>query len=75
MLPPKKPYFSFYCIALFAAVLLTYSNHFNNSFHFDDAHTIENNAFIRDLKNIPKFFTDATTFSSVPDNQSYRPVV
>lgn len=67
--------FHFSCLALLLAVILTYSNHFNNSFHFDDSHTIENNVFIRDLKHIPKFFTDATTFSSNPANQSYRPVV
>src|SRR5436305_1328809 len=61
---------------LLAALLLaTYSNHFQNSFHFDDAHTIVNNAAIRDLKNIPLFFRDGTTFSSLPSNQSYRPLV
>jgi len=38
----------------------TYANHFHNSFHFDDAHTIETNAAIRDLRNIPQFFRDAT---------------
>src|SRR2546423_4356261 len=56
-------------------VLATYSNHFHNSFHFDDAHTIENNASIRELRNIPLFFRDATTFSSLPSNQPYRPLV
>lgn len=60
---------------LILVVSLTYSNHFNNSFHFDDSHTIENNLFIRDLKNIPLFFKDGTTFSSLPSNQSYRPIV
>jgi tetratricopeptide (TPR) repeat protein len=54
---------------------LVYSNHFNNSFHFDDSHTIENNVYIRSITNIPAFFTDATTFSSLPQNQSYRPLV
>jgi tetratricopeptide (TPR) repeat protein len=57
------------------ALLAAYANHFHNSFHFDDAHTIENNASIRDLRNIPLFFRDATTFSSLPSNQSYRPLV
>ena len=52
-----------------------YSNHFHNSFHFDDAHTIVNNAAIRELRNIPLFFRDATTFSALPSNQSYRPLV
>src|SRR2546423_5541028 len=61
---------------LLALILLAaYSNHFQNSFHFDDAHTIVNNAAIQSLKNVPRFFTDARTFSSLPSNQSYRPLV
>src|SRR6202023_2592733 len=60
---------------LLIALLAAYANHFHNSFHFDDAHTVENNAAIRDLRNIPLFFRDATTFSSLPSNQSYRPLV
>src|SRR5438105_8129402 len=62
--------------ALLSLLLLAaYANHFANSFHFDDAHTVVNNAAIRSLTNIPRFFTDATTFSSLPSNQSYRPLV
>ncbi len=60
---------------LLIALLAAYANHFHNSFHFDDAHTIVNNAAIRELRNIPLFFRDATTFSSLPSNQSYRPLV
>jgi tetratricopeptide (TPR) repeat protein len=60
---------------LLVALLAVYANHFHNSFHFDDAHTIENNAAIREMRNIPLFFRDATTFSSLPSNQSYRPLV
>src|ERR1700736_1913146 len=60
---------------LLVTLLAAYSNHFHNSFHFDDAHTILNNAAIRELRNIPLFFRDATTFSSLPSNQSYRPLV
>ena len=59
---------------LLGAVVAAYANHFHNSFHFDDAHTIVNNAAIRELRNIPLFFRDATTFSSLPSNQSYRPL-
>jgi len=55
--------------------LLTYSNHFNNAFHFDDFHTIVNNSNIRSLRNIPRFFTDGRTSSVLPQNQAYRPVV
>src|SRR5438552_10340865 len=60
---------------LLVALVAAYANHFHNSFHFDDAHTVENNASIRELRNIPQFFRDATTFSSLPSNQSYRPLV
>ncbi|MEJ2690213.1 MAG: hypothetical protein P8130_09740 [Deltaproteobacteria bacterium] len=67
--------FFFWVKLLLLAVTLTYANHFLNSFHFDDAHTIVNNTFIRGLGNIPRFFIDATTFSSLPSNQSYRPLV
>ncbi|PZR72976.1 MAG: hypothetical protein DLM73_11760 [Chthoniobacterales bacterium] len=62
-------------LLLLLALLATYANHFQNSFHFDDAHTIVNNSAIRELRNIPLFFRDATTFSSLPSNQSYRPLV
>jgi tetratricopeptide (TPR) repeat protein len=70
----KEKTLLYFIIAIVAASLV-YSNHFNNAFHFDDSHAIENNVFIRDIKNIPLFFKDATTFSSLPSNQSYRPIV
>ncbi len=63
------------CAAAAAALLLAYSNHFQNAFHFDDAHTVEQNLYLRDLGNLPLFFRDARTFSALPANQSYRPVV
>ena len=63
------------CGAALLATLLVYANHFHNAFHFDDAHTIENNAFVRSVRNIPLFFTSPATFSSLPSNQSYRPLV
>jgi len=62
-------------LALLLLALAAYSNHFRNSFHFDDSHTIVNNEYIRSVSNIPLFFLDGTTFSSLPTNQSYRPVV
>ena len=60
---------------LLLAILAAYANHFHNSFHRDDGHTIITNASIRELRNIPLFFRDATSFSSLPSNQSYRPLV
>jgi protein O-mannosyl-transferase len=63
------------CVLLVVVILSAYANHFHNSFHFDDGHAIINNASIRDLRNLPLFFRDATTFSALPSNQSYRPLV
>ena len=62
-------------VALLAALLATYSNHFNNSFHFDDAHTIIDNPYIRDLRFVPRFFVDARTLSVLPEQQGYRPLL
>src|ERR1700759_1586997 len=71
---PTKTFWIFAALALIA-ICAAYANHFHNSFHFDDSHTIQDNVYIRDLHNIPRFFTDATTFSSLPSNQTWRPIV
>jgi tetratricopeptide (TPR) repeat protein len=60
---------------LLAVVVLVDLGHFQNGFHFDDRHTVVHNPYIRDLHNIPRFFTDARTFSIDPVNRSYRPIV
>ncbi len=61
--------------AVLLAVLLVYANSFHNEFHFDDFHTVTDNPAVRSLHNVPRFFTDATTFSVLPANRTYRPVV
>lgn len=67
-----------FALACAAALLLfaaAYANSLRNGFHFDDAHVVQNNPFVRDLANAPRFFTDAHTFSSLPANTVYRPLV
>jgi tetratricopeptide (TPR) repeat protein len=56
-------------------IVVSYTNSLANAFHFDDSHVIENNAYIRSLRNTPRFFADAHTFSSLPANATYRPLV
>jgi len=60
---------------MLALVLFTYGNHFQNAFHFDDNHAILDNPYVRDLHNIPRFFADGTTSSTLPPNRVYRPIV
>ena len=71
----KKATLLTYTVLLFLAVTAAYSNHFHNGFHFDDFHSVVQNPYIRDLKNVPLFFKDGTTSSILPQNQAYRPVV
>jgi tetratricopeptide (TPR) repeat protein len=71
----KKRPLLIYTLLLLLAVIAAYSNHFHNGFHFDDTHSVVDNPYIRDLKNIPLFFKDGTTSSILPQNQAYRPVV
>ena len=61
--------------AVLTLVTLAYANHFHNDFHFDDFHTIATNPYIRDLRNIPLIFEDADTFSTLPANRGWRPLV
>ncbi len=62
-------------LAVFSAVGLTYANHFHNGFHFDDSHAVTGNAAIRNITNLPRFFTDASTSSRLPTHQAWRPLV
>ena len=56
-------------------IIAAYANSLHNSFHFDDSHVIQSNVYIRSLHNVPLFFRDAHTFSSLPQNSTYRPLV
>lgn len=58
-----------------AVIVGAYSNHFDNGFHFDDEHVIVRNLAIRSLHDWPRFFTDPSTFTSRPENATYRPLL
>ncbi len=68
----RNPVFILLLIVVSGTILLSYSNHFNNDFQFDDSHSIQFNNAIREI-NIMKFFSDGTTISNLPVNQTYRP--
>ncbi len=70
----RRPLLLALAILAGGAVFAAYANHFQNSFHFDDSHVIQNNAYLRSLRNIPGFFTGASKFSSWPTLSDYRPV-
>jgi tetratricopeptide (TPR) repeat protein len=67
--------FAVACLTALALLGSAYANHFANAFQFDSFHVIENNLAIRSLSNIPRFFVDADTFSVLPQNATYRPLL
>jgi tetratricopeptide (TPR) repeat protein len=67
-------------IALVFLVLLivggaVYAGHFDNSFQFDDFHSIVENPSIRSFGSWRSWFTDLTAFSVLPENLNYRPLL
>jgi tetratricopeptide (TPR) repeat protein len=62
-------------LILFAVLIAAYANHFNNGFHFDDSHTVIDNVYIRNIKNIPAFYSDPKMFSADPTHWGLRPLV
>ena len=64
-MPPKNNViFTVAIVILLLTIFITYANHFNNSFHFDDGHTIVTNPYIKSFSNTWLFFTDGRTFST-----------
>lgn len=62
-------------ILLVVAWLGFWSNHFQNSFHFDDFPTIVRNPYLAHLSNFGHFFTDPRTFSAEKETADYRPLL
>src|SRR5438445_13432203 len=66
--------------AAFAALLAlgivaSYSNSLGIGFYFDDTYGISSNPAIRSLRNIPPFFTDPFTLTTLRENVDIRPVL
>ncbi len=62
-------------LLLLAVVCLAHFNTLGNSFHFDDEHSLTENPHIRDLGNIPAFFSRSDMFSANVGSDMYRPLV
>jgi Tfp pilus assembly protein PilF len=60
--------------ALSLICLIAYTNSLPNSFHFDDFHGIVYNPTVHNLKYIPTYFTDPSTFT-LAMSQDWRPIL
>jgi len=63
------------CAVCLALAVAAYANHFLNAFHFDDFHTVVQNPHVREIGNPLRFFLDGSTYSALPIQQQYRPLV
>src|SRR2546422_11413732 len=60
---------------IIAAVIGAYSNTFANGFHLDDEYGLIQNPWIRSLANVPHFFADPFTLTTLARNADDRPVL
>src|SRR5438445_6289568 len=73
---PAGQKFTLLFLALLGAGLaVSYANSFGIGFYFDDSYGIASNPAIRSLRNIPLFFTDPFTLTTMRDNVDIRPVL
>ncbi|MFQ5455959.1 MAG: tetratricopeptide repeat protein [Nitrospirota bacterium] len=63
-------------VSISLIIVVIYYNSLDNSFHYDDYHSIVENSFIRGIGNIPSFFLTTLTFSGYERfAKSYRPLL
>ena len=71
--PHPGGWFGIALIALTSVVL--YSSTFDHAFHLDSTYGLVDNPSIRSLWNIPQFFWDPFTLTSLRSNADYRPLL
>ena len=63
-------------LIIFALLCLgVYSNNFDHAYQFDSPFTITENPKLRSLTNIPQYFVDPSTYTSLRSQVDYRPVL
>ncbi len=63
------------CSIILLVCAAVFANTLGNSFHYDDEHSIQQNINVRDVANIPSFFTTPGMFSVDADKGMYRPLL
>ena len=67
---------TYVAVIIFFLSFSVYFNSLSNDFHYDDSHHIVENPSIREIGNLPRFFTHTEMFSGSPEKGvMYRPVL
>lgn len=62
-------------LALAVVVSVVHGTASTGGFHYDDAHSVADNPALTSLQQIPRYFHDASAFSTDGDKGMYRPVL
>jgi hypothetical protein len=62
-------------VAIFATAVALYATNFSHAFHLDSQYGLVENQAIERLANIPSYFTDPFTLTSLRTNADYRPIL
>ena len=62
-------------VALLATAVALYATNFDHAFHLDSQYGLAENQAIESLANIPSYFTDPFTLTSLRTNADYRPIL
>jgi Tfp pilus assembly protein PilF len=60
---------------LIALSFAVYANNYQHAYLLDDGYTVLSNPSIRSLANIPRFFVDPSTYTTLREQADYRPVL
>lgn len=66
---------SVHVLLLVLACFLVYSNNFQHDYQLDSSYTLLENQAVRHLSNIPRYFVDPSTYTSLREQVDYRPVL
>jgi tetratricopeptide (TPR) repeat protein len=65
----------FHYALLVALSFAAYSNNYRHAYQLDDAYTIVSNPSVRSLGEIPRYFVDPSTYTSLREQADYRPLL
>src|SRR6188474_787758 len=60
---------------LVAIAFVVFSNNYSHEYLLDDGYTLVSNPSIRSLDNIPRYFVDPSTYTSLREQADYRPIL
>src|SRR5450756_56870 len=60
---------------LVALPFAIYSNNYRHAYVLDDGYTLLSNPHVRSLSEIPRYFVDPSTYTSLREQVDYRPLL